>query len=107
MNINQSINRILYSLKEKGQIYQLNSFQFYNEKNEMYSTKYQILKKELVEVYNIKTNKTEKIEKYNLKEEYYKKINVLKYFLKEYEGMGQYGEEINRKRKERNNCILY
>ena len=93
MNINQNINKLLYALKIKGQVYKLNSFQFYSEKNEKYSTKYQILKKELVEVYNIKTNKTEKIEKYNLKEEYYNKINVMKYLVEEYKK----GSEANGK----------
>ena len=53
MNINQNINKLLYALKQKGQIYKINSFKFYNEDKEKYSTKYQVLKRELIDVYNI------------------------------------------------------
>lgn len=49
MNINQNINKLLYALKQKGQFYKINSFQFYSEKNDKYCTKYQVTKKELVE----------------------------------------------------------
>ena len=45
MNINQNINKLLYALKQKGQIYKINSFQFYSKKNDKYCTKYQVLKK--------------------------------------------------------------
>ena len=55
MNINQNINKLLYALKQKGQFYKINSFQFYSEKNDKYCTKYQVTKKELVEVYNVET----------------------------------------------------
>lgn len=46
MNINKNINKLLYALSIKGQIYKINSFQFYSEKNCKYCTKYQILKRE-------------------------------------------------------------
>ena len=59
MNINQNINKLLYALKQKGQIYKINSFKFYSEKKDKYATKYQVLKKELVEVYNEDKDKTE------------------------------------------------
>ena len=54
MNINQNINKLLYALKQKGQIYKINSFKFYSGKNDKYSTKYQILKRVFKETY-IKT----------------------------------------------------
>lgn len=88
MNINQNINKLLYVLKQKGQIYKINSFQFYSEKNDKYSTKYQILKKEQIEVYNEETDEIELQERYKQKEECYSKIDVMKYFMKEYKGMG-------------------
>lgn len=88
MNINQNINKLLYALKQKGQIYKINSFQFYSEKNDKYSTKYQILKKELVEEYDIKKDKIILVEKFKQKEECYSKIDVMKYFIEEYKGMG-------------------
>lgn len=88
MNINQCINKIIYLLKEKDKIYKLNSFQFYSDKKDKYYTKYQIYKKETVTTINLESGQEEKIEKYNLAEEYYNKRDVLKYFLKEYEGMG-------------------
>lgn len=84
MNINQNINKLLYALKQKGQIYKINSFQFYSEKADKYCTKYQILKKEKVEVYNEDENKTELQERYKQKEECYSKIDVIKYLVEEY-----------------------
>lgn len=45
MNVSQNINKLLYALSIKGQIYKINSFKFYSEKNCKYCTKYQILKK--------------------------------------------------------------
>lgn len=84
MNINQNINKLLYALKQKGQIYKINSFQFYSEKNDKYCTKYQIMKKELVEVYNIETEKIEKQERYKQDYECYSKIDLMKYLAKEY-----------------------
>ena len=88
MNINQNINKLLYALKIKGQLYKINSFQFYSEKNDKYSTKYQIMKRQLVEVYNEETEEIEKQERYQQDYECYNKIDLLKYFMKEYKGMG-------------------
>lgn len=88
MNINQNINKLLFVLKRKGQLYKINSFQFYSEKTDKYCTKYQILKKEQVEVYNIKKNGYETVEKYRMKKECYSKVDVMKYLMEEYKGMG-------------------
>lgn len=33
MNVNQNINKLLYALTSKGQLYKINSFKFYSEKN--------------------------------------------------------------------------
>ena len=84
MNINQNISKLLYALKIKGQIYKINSFQFYSEKNDKYSTKYQIMKRELVEVYNEETEEIEMQEKYKQDYECYSKIDLLKYLAEEY-----------------------
>ena len=84
MNINQNINKLLFALKQKGQLYKVNSFQFYSEKTDKYCTKYQILKKEQVEVYNIKNNEYETVEKYRMKKECYNKVDVMKYLVEEY-----------------------
>lgn len=84
MNINQNINKLLFALKQKGQLYKINSFQFYSEKNDKYCTKYQILKKEQVEVYNEETDKFELQDRYKQKEEYYSKVDVMKYLVEEY-----------------------
>lgn len=84
MNIKQSINKLLYALSTKGQIYKINSFQFYSEKNCKYCTKYQILKKEQVEVYNEERNEFELQDRYQQKEECYSKVDVLKYLIEEY-----------------------
>lgn len=84
MNINQNINKLLYALKQKGQLYKINSFQFYSEKNDKYSTKYQILKKQLVEEYNIEKDKIEFVEKYKQDYDCYSKIDLMKYLAEEY-----------------------
>lgn len=84
MNINQNINKLLYALKQKGQFYKINSFQFYSEKNDKYCTKYQVMKKELIEIYNIETEEIEKQEKYKQVKECYSKIDLMKYLVEEY-----------------------
>ncbi len=84
MNINQNINKLLFALKQKGQLYKVNSFQFYSEKNDKYCTKYQIFKKQLVEHYNIEKDKIEYIEKYIEDYDCYSKIDLMKYLIKEY-----------------------
>lgn len=84
MNINQKINKLLYALKEKGQFYKINSFQFYSEKNNKYCTKYQVIKKVLEEIYNIRENKIEYIEKYKQDKECYSKADLMKYLAEEY-----------------------
>lgn len=88
MNVNQNINKLLYSLKTKGQLYKINSFQFYSEKNDKYSTKYQIMKRDLVEVWNEETEEFEIQEKYKQDYECYSKIDLLKYLMEEYRKMG-------------------
>lgn len=88
MNVNQNINKLLYILSTKGQIYKINSFQFYSEKHCKYCIKYQILKKEQVEIYNEETEEFELQDKYKQKEECYSKVDMLKYFMEEYRKMG-------------------
>ena len=88
MNINQNINKLLYALSIKGQIYKINSFQFYSEDSFRYCTKYQILKREKVKVYNNETDKFKLQDRYKQKKECYSKIEVMKYFMKEYRKMG-------------------
>ena len=84
MNINQNINKLLYALKQKGQIYKINSFQFYSERNNKYSTKYQILKRVFEETYNIREDKIELIERYKQDYECYSKIDIMKYLAEEH-----------------------
>lgn len=88
MNINQSINKLLYVLSTKEQRYKINSFQFYSEKNCKYCTKYQILKREQVEIYNEETNQFELQDRFKQKEECYSKVDILKYLMEEYRKMG-------------------
>ena len=84
MNINQNINKLLFALKQKGQFYKINSFQFYSEKNDKYSTKYQVLKRELVEVWNEETEEIEMKERYKQDYDCYSKIDLMKYLAEEY-----------------------
>ena len=84
MNVNQDINKLLYALSIKGQIYKINTFKFYSEKNCKYCTKYQILKREKVEIYNEETDEIELQDRYKQKEECYSKVDVMKYLIKEH-----------------------
>ena len=84
MNINQNINKLLYALKQKGQKYKINSFKFYSEKNDKYSTKYQVLKKEIEEIVNDETLEIEYKEKYKQDYKCYSKVNLMRYLAEEY-----------------------
>lgn len=84
MSINKNINKLLYALSIREQIYKINSFQFYSEKNSKYCTKYQIQKKEQVEMYNEETDEIELQDRYKQKEECYSKVDVMKYLIEEY-----------------------
>lgn len=88
MNVNQNIKKLLYVLSTKGQIYKINTFQFYSEKNCKYCTKYQILKREKIKVYNEETNQFELQDRFKQKEECYSKVDILKYLMEEYRKMG-------------------
>lgn len=84
MNVNQNISKLLYALKQKGQLYKINTFKFYSEKNDKYSTKYQILKREIIEYFNEETEEIEHKEKYNQAYDCYSKIELMKYLAEEY-----------------------
>lgn len=83
MNIQNNINKLLYALSQKEKIYKINSFKFYSDKNNKYCTKYQILKKEILEILN-EFDEIEYIEKYNNDYECYSKVDILKYLVNEY-----------------------
>ena len=83
MNIQNNINKLLYALSQKEKIYKINSFKFYSDKNNKYCTKYQILKKEILEILN-EFDEIEYIEKYNNDYECYSKLDVMKYLIEEY-----------------------
>ena len=84
MNVNQNINKLLFALQHKGQIYKINSFQFFSEKSNKYCTKYQVMKKVLEEVYNFETDEIELQERYEQDKECYSKIELMKYLAEEY-----------------------
>ena len=84
MNVNQNINKLLYVLKQKGQLYKINTFKFYSEKNDKYSTKYQVLKREFVPIWNEEKEETEYKEKYTQSYECYNKIELMKYLAEEH-----------------------
>lgn len=83
MNINANINKLLYALGKKGQLYKINSFKFYSENKQKYTTKYQVLKKQWVEVYNVEKDKIELVEKYKQDYDCYNKIELMKYLIEE------------------------
>lgn len=87
MNINQNINKLLYALKQKNQFYKINSFKFYSENNDKYSTKYQILKREL-EPYINEEMDIEYQERYKKDYDCYSKVDLMKYLAEEYQRIG-------------------
>ena len=84
MNVNANINKLLYALKQRGQLYKINTFKFYSEKNDKYSTKYQILKRVFEETYNVEKDEIELIERYKQYYECYSKVELMKYLAEEY-----------------------
>lgn len=84
MNVNANISKLLYALSIQGNLYKINTFQFYSEKNCKYCTKYQILKKEQVEVYNREKDEFELQDRYKQKEECYSRVDIMKYLIEEY-----------------------
>lgn len=88
MNVNKNINKLLLALELKGQLYKINSFQFYSKKTLKYCTKYQILKRIFEEVYNKKADEFEFKEKYEQDCECYSKIELMKYLIEEYQKIG-------------------
>ncbi len=93
MNINKTVNKLLYALSIKGQLYKINSFQFYSEKNDKYCTKYQILKRIFEKVYVPETHRTELKAKYKKSSECYSKIELMKYLIDEYKKIGSEADE--------------
>jgi len=85
MNINQNISKLLYALKQKGQLYKINSFKFYNENKNNYSTKYQVLKRKFVEEYDLEKDEFVLKEKYEQDYDCYSKIDLMKYLIEEHQ----------------------
>jgi SPX domain protein involved in polyphosphate accumulation len=79
MNINQNISKLLLALKQRGKLYKINSFKYYSENNGKYSTKFQILKRIPIKIYNSDENKYEIEYKYERDYECYGQIGVLEY----------------------------
>lgn len=92
MNINQNINKLLYALRQKEKTYKINSFKFYSEKSNKYCTKYQVLKREITEIYNLEKDKIENVERYIQDYECYSKVDLMKYLIKEYMNEGEADE---------------
>lgn len=92
MNTNQNINKLLYALKLKGKIYKINSFKFYSEKSNKYCTKYQVIKKEIVEVFNTETEEIENRDRYKQDYECYSKVDLMKYLIEEHTNEGEADE---------------
>lgn len=87
MNINQNINKLLYALKQKNQFYKINSFQFYSEKNNKYSTKYQVMKRIVEEtIVYASGQEYERVSEEKFKQDYecYSKVDLMKYLAEEY-----------------------
>ena len=45
MNLTETINKLLYALKQKDMLYKINSFQAYNKKKDKYRKVYKVYKR--------------------------------------------------------------
>lgn len=84
MNINKNISKLLYALSIKNKLYKINTFKFYSDKANKYCTKYQILKKEEIELYDADNDEIITQERYKSDYECYSKVEVMKYLISEY-----------------------
>lgn len=81
MNINTMINKVLTVLSNKGQIYKYNTFKFYSEDFNKYSTKHQLLKRKLI------GTRRGIYEKYNEVKTSYSNKDILQYLMEELKRM--------------------
>ena len=88
MNINQNINKLLFALQKKGLLYRINSFRFWSDRANKYSTKYLIYKRTCEDLYNTETDEIETKERYTYDYECYGKVELLKYLIDEYKKIG-------------------
>lgn len=72
MNVNQSINKLLYALSIENKFYKIGSNQCYSEFKNKYITLYYVYKQENG--------------KYEYQETMYSKIDIMKYLVKELKG---------------------
>lgn len=85
VNANKNISKLLYALSIKGEIYKINSYNYYNENKNKYSTKYLVLKRKIIKEYDVITHKFYDKEKYiNERDIFYNKIDLMKYLAEEY-----------------------
>lgn len=96
MNINQNINKLLLALKQKGQVYKINTFRFYSDKVQKYVTKYQLLELTRIPKINKVTKKEEIEEKYAEVLKTYKNIELMTFLAEEYKFIvSEEGSEAN------------
>lgn len=72
MNLTETINKLLYALKQKDMLYKINSFQAYNEKKDKYRTVYKVYKRNPV------------LDKYNEVETAYSRAEIVIYLVEEW-----------------------
>ena len=83
MNINQSINKLLFAIRNKGIDIKIDTIQFYSDKLEKYCSKYVVYIKQLT------TNrKGEEVLKYIYQDDFFSKVQLLKYLVEKYKQIG-------------------
>lgn len=82
MNVNSMINKSLMILANKGEFYKYNTFKFYSEQTNRYSTKHQLLHRRLV------AGPRGISERYSEVETSYNNRDILQYLMKEIKRMG-------------------
>lgn len=90
MNVNQNISKLIIAFSVKGKQIKINQFGFWAEKGDIkkYCHKYVVYMQESIDIWNYEEGKVETTMKYVLKEEFYKKVELLKYLVEEYKKIG-------------------
>lgn len=83
MNLQRNINRVLLAIRHKGIDIKVDTIQFYSDKLEKYCSKYVVYIKELT------TNrKGEEVLKYVYQDDFFSKVQLLRYLIEKYKQMG-------------------
>lgn len=83
MNLQRNINRVLLAIRHEGIDIKIDTMQFYSDKLEKYCSKYVVYIKELTA-----NRKGEEVLKYVYQDDFFSKVQLLKYLVEKYKQIG-------------------